>query len=82
MGNEQNTIVDSVTSNNHILGYKDGGWEVELDATLGTHVVGTSGVLPCSTFTNPINIPENCNEWPSGSARFFLWGTTTIRGMD
>ncbi len=71
MGNDQNKTVLIGMSNNHILGYEDGvGWEVELDASLGTEVVGTSGVLPCSIFTNPVNILQNHNEWPSGSARF------------
>ena len=62
MGAEQNKTEDTGAINNHILGYKDrGGWEVELDATLGTEVVGTSGVLSCSIFTYPVNILENCN---------------------
>ena len=40
MGNEQNKTVDNDASNKHICGYEDrGGWEVELDATLGTEVL-------------------------------------------
>jgi hypothetical protein len=37
---------------------------------IGTKVVGTSGGLSC--FSSSLKILENCNEWPSGSARFFM----------
>ena len=58
--------------NNRNLSYEDGGWEVELDATLGTEVVGTIGVLSHSIFTNLVNILEISNKWPGVSARFFM----------
>ncbi len=55
MGDKQKKTEDSAASNNHMLGYEDGGdWEVELDATLGTEVVETSDVLSCSTLLTPL----------------------------
>ncbi len=66
---KQWTVVQATIT---FLDMKMGGWEVELDATLGTEVVCSSGVFPCSIFTNPVNILDNCNKWPSGSARFFM----------
>ena len=63
-------------SNNHILGYEDGGLGSGIRYHIGhTEGVGKDDVLSCSIFTNPINyILENFNEWPSGSARFFMRG--------
>ena len=63
MGAEQNKTEDSGTINNHILGSEDRwDWEVELDAQVGTEVVGTSGGLSCSNISNSLKILENRNE--------------------
>ena len=43
-----------------------------MDAQVGTEVVVTSGGLSCSNTSNSLKILENRNEWPSGSARFFM----------
>ncbi len=43
-----------------------------MDAQVGTEVVGPSGGLSCSNISNSLKILENHNEWPSGSARFFM----------
>ncbi len=68
---EQNKTEDSGMSNNHILGSDDRwDWEVELDAQVGTEVVGTSGGFSCSNISNSLKILENHNEWPSGSPDF------------
>ena len=72
MGAEQNKTEDSGTINNHILRYEDGGWGDEFDAQVGPEVFGTSGGLSCSNISNSLKILKNHNEWPSGSARFFM----------
>ena len=79
---EQKKTEASGTSNKHILGSEDRwDWDVELDAQVGTEVVGTSGGLPHSNISNSLKILENRNEWPSGSARFFM-RDTKFMGMD
>ena len=47
-----------------------GDREVEVDATMGSEVVGTRDIISCPIFTSPLNILGNINKWPSGSARF------------
>ncbi len=64
---KQRTVAQSTIT---FLDMKMGGWGDELDAQVGTEVVGTSGGLSCSNISNSLKILENCNEWPSGSARF------------
>jgi len=74
MGKETNTTEESGVSNDHLLGYEDGGeWEVEFDPTSGTGISDTLGLISCHYDTNnPINILGNRDEWPIGSARFFV----------
>ena len=49
-----------------------GGLGDEFDKQVGPEVFGTSGGLSCSNISNSLKILEDCNEWPSGSARFFM----------
>jgi hypothetical protein len=48
-----------------------GDWEVEVDATMGSEVVGTRDIISCPIYTIPLNILGNINKRPGGSARFF-----------
>ena len=61
-------------SNNHHFGYEEhgGDLEVEVNATMGSEVVGTRDNVYCSIYTSPLNILGNHNEWPCESARFFI----------
>ena len=47
MGNKMNPTEDSVVNNNHNAGNEKhvGGWEVEVDATMGSEVVGTRDIM-------------------------------------
>ena len=49
-----------------------GDWEVKVDATMGSEVVGTSDIISCSIYTSLLNILRNINKWSSGSVRFFI----------
>ncbi len=51
---------------------KVGGWGDGFDAQVGPEIFGTSIGLSCSNISDSLKILENRNEWPSGSARFFM----------
>jgi hypothetical protein len=74
MDKEATPIDESGVTYDHFLGVEDGGeWEVEFDPSSGAGISVTRGLISCHSDTkNVLNILGNRDEWPSGSANFFM----------